>query len=193
MRQTWYSSRWSWYKRRCNLHWTPSRCRSPGHSAEVTEVRTVRSSGSTWQWTWCSYTASHLEAAHNCGRQRGVVLRAQHSGVHQHESAKQQVVTDFVPRGKGKKKKLNQHWGQSAIVYCPQWPISALSKETRCFAGWLVWRPVFLPHDAREDELAEEKHIGPAFIVDCLGRGRERGRGEFNGKCKLDEEMASSK
>lgn len=34
VKHTWYSSRWSWYKRRCNLHWTPSRCTSPGHSAE---------------------------------------------------------------------------------------------------------------------------------------------------------------
>lgn len=37
-------------------------------------------------------------------------------------------------------------------------------------AGHIAPRPVFLPHDAREDELAEEKHIGPAFIVDCLER-----------------------
>lgn len=37
-----------------------------------------------------------------------------------------------------------------------------------CGYTHITLRPVFLPHDAREDELAEEKHIGPAFIFHCL-------------------------
>lgn len=37
-----------------------------------------------------------------------------------------------------------------------------------CTNTLFTLRSVFLPHDAREDELAEEKHIWPAFVFHCL-------------------------
>lgn len=154
---------------------------------EVTEVRTVRPLGCKSRWMHYNEATAHLDAAHDGRRQRRVVLRTQHGGVHQHKSAKQRVVIDFCLKGRGRGRPKSRIWhgGQSAVVYWKQrltgW-ISAMvmPKGTRCstlLAGGhthITLRPVFLPHDARKDELAEEKHIGPAFIVYCLERRRGR-------------------
>lgn len=152
---------------------------------EATKARTVRPFGCQSTWIYSSEAAAHLDAAHDRRGQGRVVLRTQYGGVHQHKSAKQRVVIDFCLKGNWRLNSWLWHSGESAIVYCKQRPMGWISatvmpKETRCstlLAGGythITLRPMFLPHDARKDELAEEKHIGPAFIVHCLKRRRGR-------------------